>query len=236
MALVVRVTEKGNSLGVGTPYAATLSGKITYQSQSYDVNFDYTYSSWGTSLDTATDVDLGKIATPTSVPVRTISDVVHDLGILSVAALPNTLPADVISAAPTSTAIVPSGQTLAAAGLPIAAGSPPPLLPGADAKKDDDQRLKDLQDLQSALQSYKKVIGSFPVSNGTEQTGASATLFSALVPKFITAMPVDPLSSMYYYGYTSDGSTFTLRAIAEDGSRLEAKQGSNYYYFQITNK
>jgi hypothetical protein len=73
------------------------------------------------------------------------------------------------------------------------------------------------------------------VANTPEQTLASTTLLQALVPTYLTKLPVDPLTHTYWYEYKSDGSTYYLRCVAEDASDTTAHQGLTYSYLEFTN-
>jgi len=70
-----------------------------------------------------------------------------------------------------------------------------------------------------------------------EQTRSSATLLAALVPTYMTAMPVDPLSNTYWYEYSSlDGTSYKLRSVVEDPTNPSAKKGVTYSYFERISK
>jgi hypothetical protein len=140
-----------------------------------------------------------------------------------------------IAATPMNGALVPSGGAISSLLSPL---STTPSInysqPATSAATDrDTQRLKDLQELQKALQSYKSSVGSYPVTNGFEQTRSSESLFSALVPNYLFEMPVDPLNNSYYYAYSSDGTSYTLRAVAEDAKASGAIAGPDHYYFEL---
>lgn len=134
------------------------------------------------------------------------------------------------------TVITPSGQSISAVTTPLTATPPQPATPTSDAQKARDvQRKKDLTDLQTALDRYKTKQGNYPVVTPQEQTLSSSTLFNALVPVYLTAMPVDPLASTYWYEYSSDGTNYTLRAVAENPADTEAKHGTSFSYFEKHN-
>lgn len=140
-----------------------------------------------------------------------------------------------IAATPTNGALVPSGEAISSLLSPLSTvpsiNYNQPVTSAATAR--DAQRLKDLQELQKALQSYKSSVGSYPVTNGFEQTRSSESLFSALVPNYLFEMPVDPLNNSYYYAYSSDGTSYTLRAVAEDAKASGAIAGPDHYYFEL---
>jgi len=230
--IVVLYAPKSQGIA-GTPIQIGLKGSMTYLGQAYDALFDYTYAQWGTAIDTS-GAPLSKVASSDGAKAKSASDMAQQLGILSIAALPNTLPAVAIT--PVTTAVTPTGLTVTAAGAAISTTPPVPVSPApADAIARDTQRLKDLKDLKTALTAYQKDNGTYPVADTPVQTGASSSLISALVPKYLTAMPVDPVTGTYWYTYTSGGSNFQLTTIAEDSTNLEALHGSVYYYFEVTN-
>ena len=105
----------------------------------------------------------------------------------------------------------------------------------AEAKARDVQRKQDLKDLQSALLAYKKANGTYPAVSTPEQTIASTVLLSALVGTYMTALPVDPLSTTYWYQYQSDGFSYSLRSVAENPADPLAKQGAVFTYYELTN-
>ena len=97
----------------------------------------------------------------------------------------------------------------------------------------DSQRKSDLASIAKALESYYAVNKKYPTSTKTEKiTQTGGVLGSALVPRYITSLPIDPLDPTYYYGYESDGKSYTLSAILEDKNDKDGKTvGSKYLYF-----
>ena len=171
--------------------------------------------------------------TPTASPTATASPSISPTASPSASAVVTISPS--ASPSPSQAAISPTGQSITTALDPITVPPPLPVTPASvDSQSRDVQRLKDLTDLQTALNRYKAVVGSYPKTAGLEQTRSSVTLLNALVPSYMSAIPVDPLSDSNWYEYQSDGTTFTLRAIAEDSSNAKAKQGVAYSYFEIT--
>jgi len=98
----------------------------------------------------------------------------------------------------------------------------------------DAQRLTDLTAIKKALDNYHTAKGSYPVSTTVDQTNASTVLKNALVPNYLSILPVDPNNSQYWYGYTSDGFSFTLTSVLEDTASA-GKQGDNVRYQEVTN-
>lgn len=233
MNIVVRYSQKSTTLAAGVPLEARLKGVMVYKQKKYDFDFFYSYSGWDQALSTTTDTNLASVATPTAAVARGAAEFVRHLGILSLEALPTTLSEELQQEV--DTAVNPTGEGVTVAGDPIASSPSVAPTPSAEGIARDTQRLKDLQDLKTALENYKKDVGSYPSVFGTEQTGASATLINALVPKYITKVPIDPTKITYWYGYTSDGSTFIIRSVAEDTANSAAKRGGTFYYFEVIN-
>jgi len=82
----------------------------------------------------------------------------------------------------------------------------------------DTSRKTDLASIKSALSEYYSDNGYYPVSsNWSDINQASSQIVSKLVPEYLSAIPVDPKSAEgFYYGYKSDGKTFTLSARFEN--------------------
>ncbi len=97
----------------------------------------------------------------------------------------------------------------------------------------DDQRKADLATIAKALEEYHNAYVSYPAVSKVEKISAtSGILFTSLVPTFISALPIDPKDPTYYYGYESDGSSFTLSAVLEDTTDSEGKTvGGKRLYF-----
>lgn len=95
-----------------------------------------------------------------------------------------------------------------------------------DAKQRDAQRKTDLNVIAVGLEAYKKSQGAYPV-------GTDITVLYPLqktTPPYIEAVPNDPLtqdenSAALRYGYTSDGTSFTLTAILENKQDSDLKNG-----------
>ena len=133
--------------------------------------------------------------------------------------------------------ITPSGESTTTLASSITAVPPVPTTPAdSSAIARDAQRKKDLADLQTALEEYKTKNGSYPKATDLQQTVSSQLLMTALVPNFLTAMPIDPLPSVYWYEYTSDSTSYILRAVAENSGDQSAIKGVGYYYYQLTSK
>ena len=134
------------------------------------------------------------------------------------------------------TPLVPANTSISALETVITASPPPPATAAnPQAVPRDATRKADLALLRSALIGYKTATSGYPISSGLEQVQASKTLFSSLIPVYLTAMPTDPIATVYWYEYQSDGKAFTLRSVAENPSDPEAKLGRAYHYFILTN-
>ncbi len=78
-------------------------------------------------------------------------------------------------------------------------------------------RQQDLISIKFALRAYASVEGSYPSTNGqaTKIEGKSGEALYPALKQFYGgtyALKVDPESPTYYYGYTSNGTSFTLTA------------------------
>lgn len=137
------------------------------------------------------------------------------------------------SASASPTIIVPSGEGTTAALAAITTVPPKPSTTVSnEAKARDIQRKRDLADMASALTEYYRRYGSYPVVTGSVQAGSSSSLIQALVPSIMTKMPLDPLKSTYWYTYTSNGTTFSLRSVAENYADTAASQGGTFAFFE----
>jgi hypothetical protein len=219
------------------PIKVVVKGVLTYAETDYDFTHEYSYGSWGKALETGANEDLDKVInsdlTPGELAASSFNAFVPQLGI-DYSSLPVTLEPGTVS--PSEEAVVPSGESITAIGAKIT--SPPPApqaVVSLEAQRRDQQRLIDLGDLKKALDNYHVKEGKYPVTNSLEQTQSSQTLLTALVPTYITGLPVDPLRSTYWYEYSSDGTTYFLRSVAEDKANSQAKPGKVYSYFELTN-
>lgn len=101
------------------------------------------------------------------------------------------------------------------------------------ANINDAKRKEDLINLKTALKKYYTATQSYPVAATTEKTLDAAAL-KVLIPDYITALPVDPLSPTYYYGYKSDGKTFELTAVLEDKTDPSGITAGTIFLYRIT--
>lgn len=76
-------------------------------------------------------------------------------------------------------------------------------------------RQRDLITIKYALKAYASVAGQYPTTQGqaTKIEGQDSEALYAALKNFYGGsynLKIDPESPTYYYGYTSDGSSFTL--------------------------
>jgi hypothetical protein len=218
----------------GLPVEAVVTGTFKLQSLAYTYKNTAFYGGWDGALPT----EVADLPTATDSALLPTADFIAQLGIKPQAlpgldpAIANALPTDLAPIKPTGTTSTTVDVALPTLNPPI-----PPTEASADAKNRDTQRRHDLADLQTVLERYKTVVGTYPkVAAPFEQTRSSASLLKALVPNYLTAMPVDPINATYWYEYSSDGATYKLRSVAEDASRPEAKLGLLYHYYEVTSK
>lgn len=232
--------EIGYYWKTGLPAYAKLSGEVVYQKVTYTYESALKFEGFGQSFSDNTQAELSNLTNPTEVP--TPVSALQFASYLGVA--PGSLPSSLagsdtglLEGSPSGPVVAPTGEGVIQPEQSIILTPPVPASPASsEAKQRDIQRKKDLTDLQSALERYKTVHGSYPISKGLEQTVSSNTLIDSLIPDYMTKIPIDLLKNTYWYEYQSDGPTFSIRSVSEDGSDSEAKQGAVYYYFERTNK
>lgn len=234
---VMELSWKGGKQVVGQPVAALITGTVAYRQRSYQFKEIWNITGWNTALSDRTEIKTLTDATQqTSAQDSTLLQAITQLGIGKLGQLPNSLDQTDTGTQVTSTAVTPTGEAIDKPGDTIAANPPVPTQPAADvAKTRDTQRKQDLATLKAALEKYKTDNGQYPTSSGLEQTISSQTLFNALVPKYLTKMPVDPLPKTYWYEYQSTGTSFTLRSVLENHSDKDAKAGGIYHYYEVAN-
>ena len=98
----------------------------------------------------------------------------------------------------------------------------------------DEVRKADLTNLQSVLADYWANENKYPVSTGLEFLNATGnSLEKALVPSYLKVLPTDP-DPVKKYAYKSDGSTYTLTAVADDQYDSDAIADGGLYIFKVT--
>lgn len=96
----------------------------------------------------------------------------------------------------------------------------------------DTKRKSDLANIAKALDSYRTNTGQYPISANEKISSSAGTLYKSLVPNYITLLPLDPLDPNYYYGYDSDGRSYTLSAVLEDSNDSDGRKiGNKNIYF-----
>jgi hypothetical protein len=235
--LTTRYTWAQGSIPAGQTSTADLKGTVTYLQKKYNYTAAWRYGEWDQPLATSDDTSgglealSGDVVTPVS-----MSSATAQMGIISLASLPNTLSETESGSSAATGPVTPTGEGITVAGSRITLEPPVPTKPAtAEAKLRDTQRLKDLSDAKKALEAYKKTTGNYPVSITLLQTTEGGILLSELVSTYLTKLPIDPSKTVYWYEYTSNGTSFTLRAVAEDPESATVKQGSVYPYFEVTN-
>lgn len=97
----------------------------------------------------------------------------------------------------------------------------------------DATRKTDLVKIKDALKSYYQANQSYPVSEVVDKTNDPKSVLTVLIPTYLPALPTDPISTQYY-GYTSDGKTFTLTAVLDDTTDPTGVKAGNYYLYKVT--
>ncbi|TSC93712.1 MAG: hypothetical protein Athens101428_561 [Candidatus Berkelbacteria bacterium Athens1014_28] len=101
----------------------------------------------------------------------------------------------------------------------------------------DSQRKSDLARIAAALDRYFLIYDSYPKTDSIEKTGnETSKIYIALVPNYLTEMPLDPTPQKYYYGYESDGSSYRLSAVLENTSDSEGKKVGSYFLYYLVNE
>ena len=99
--------------------------------------------------------------------------------------------------------------------------------------KDDATRKADLLKIKDALKAYYQATQSYPVSATVDKTNDPNTVLKVLVPTYLPSLPTDPVSTKYY-GYTSDGKTFSLTSVLDDTTDLSGLKVGNYFIYKVT--
>lgn len=110
---------------------------------------------------------------------------------------------------------------------PPTTSSTPTIQVSGDSAKRDAQRKTDLNTVAIGLEAYKKSTGAYPV-------GSDISVLYPLqktAPPYIADIPNDPLTTKdeqaatIRYGYSSDGTTFTITAVLESKQDSDSKDG-----------
>lgn len=103
------------------------------------------------------------------------------------------------------------------------------------AKGRDTQRKADLASIAKALESYHSAQGRYPqVLAAGKISSTDGTLYSSLVPTYLTTLPLDPKSPTNYYGYKSDGTTYNLTCVLEDTTDTAGKLVGSIYLYTLS--
>lgn len=89
------------------------------------------------------------------------------------------------------------------------------------AVRRDQQRVADLEVIANDLSSLKGISGRYPISESTVRLDDPTSPVAAALAgsgKAITTFK-DPTADKYYYGYTSDGTTYKITAVIEDSTQ-----------------
>ncbi len=101
----------------------------------------------------------------------------------------------------------------------------------------DIKRKIDLVNFLLALQNYKKDKNVFPSTNGvTEKTEDKNSIIYSLAPKYIKSIAIDAKSPDFYYGYTSDGKSFTITARLENEKDPDCYNTGKICLYKLTEK
>jgi hypothetical protein len=95
-----------------------------------------------------------------------------------------------------------------------------------DSSKRDTERKETLNDISTALSAYKKTNGTYPVGDDI----SVLVVLTASDPPYISEIKDDPLNDadsgvVVNYGYSSDGTKFTLTAALENKQDPDAANG-----------
>lgn len=101
----------------------------------------------------------------------------------------------------------------------------------------DAQRKADLRSIQSALAEYYSKYGYYPSTSDKliETRTRNNILAKVLVPDFLSALPVDPWTDKYYYGYKSSGTAYELSAVLGNNEDAEGTKTGEINLFIIKN-
>lgn len=85
--------------------------------------------------------------------------------------------------------------------------------PGSSAYQRDQQRVSDLSAIQNQLESRYLTNSGYPTSAEVSRLDDPTTAVAVAIGTY-----TDPTPEQYYYGYRSDGQTYTLSAVIEDST------------------
>jgi len=99
---------------------------------------------------------------------------------------------------------------------------------GVRQRARDAQRKSDIRQIQAALEIYRSDNGSYPTSLPSCGGSLSVTLPSGATTTYMQKIPCDPTGTNVSYGYSGDGTTYTLIACLENSSDSQADQTATY--------
>ncbi len=145
------------------------------------------------------------------------------------------------SSAGGTSAVTPRNGGITSPRTEVTASPPAPLtVPDAAALDRDRKRKQDLADIQAALEAHKKANGSYPSAPNFIQLSASQAFFTAMLPTFLTAVPVDPTPDVRAYSYrtieVAGSRVYVLRAILENGSDPDGQQAGAQRHYLVTGR
>jgi|GEM_PF-4455462 len=95
----------------------------------------------------------------------------------------------------------------------------------------DQQRVADLATIQNSLGTLSLASGGYPVSGTVSRLDDPA----AAVTTVLGTTYKDPQPEQYYYGYSSDGTTYTLSAVIEDPTLTNCTQTGDICLYKLSN-
>jgi len=107
----------------------------------------------------------------------------------------------------------------------------------ATTNSKDQQRKSDVNKILAALKEYKKDNVSYPISSSLLKLNTTDNMIrAALVPKYISEWPGDPIDG-WYYAYKSDGKKCSISARLENPSDSEGQiVGGVFLYLKYNNE
>ncbi|TSC65137.1 MAG: hypothetical protein CEO22_601 [Candidatus Berkelbacteria bacterium Gr01-1014_85] len=108
----------------------------------------------------------------------------------------------------------------------------------ASVEEMDNRRIADINNIKAALIGYYRQTKEYPPSGSFSEgnTALAGSPLNKLVPSFLAALPTDPLNPTQYYGYRSDGQTFTLTARLQSTANPLGEYDGDLYLYQVTDR
>ena len=94
----------------------------------------------------------------------------------------------------------------------------------------DTKRKKDLDSIASSLLAYKTLTGSYPIEASDCNIGEESCLDELTKSGYATNFPIDPDGTKYTY--TSDGTTYTIKASLSNNQTLTYNPDTGYSEYQ----